>query len=388
MGKGGLARPMMIYAVLGVLGLVASAVGYATEREQFFHSYLTAYVFGLTVCLGCLFFVMLQHLTRAGWSVAVRRVAEAAASLVPLFIVLFIPVLLGRGELFHWTHHDAVEHDHLLQHKHGYLNLTFFLIRAAVYLVVWMVLARYFYSRSVAQDESGDPMITVRMQRWAAPGMILFAFTLTFMGFDWLMSMDPHWYSTIFGVYVFSGSSLVGYAFLTLAMTGLRWNGFLRQAVRVDHYQDMGRLMFAFAVFWAYIAFSQYFLIWYGNIPEETVWYVHRMEGSWKTLSYFLAVGHFAVPFVLLMSRWTKRRPWFVTALAAWMLFVHYIDLYWIIMPNFRHEGVAGHWLDLTCLVGVWGVFIALLLHRLAGKALIPVGDPRLRESMALEHLY
>jgi len=375
-------------AVLAAVGVVASVVGFSVERQQFYHSYLTAYLFSLTVSLGCLFFVLLQHLTRAGWSVAIRRVAETAASMVPVFIVLFIPVLLGRGDLYHWTHHDAVEHDLLLQHKEGYLNVTFFLIRAAAYFLIWLLISQYFHRQSVAQDTHRDPKVTVQLQRRAAPSMILFAFTLTFMAFDWVMSMDPHWYSTIFGVYVFSGTAVAGYAFLTIAITRLRGLGFLGQAVRVDHYQDLGRLMFAFSVFWAYIAFSQYFLIWYGNIPEETVWYVHRMEGSWKILSYFLAAGHFAVPFVFLMSRWTKRRPWFVTLLAMWLILVHYIDLYWLIMPNLHHEGVQWHWLDLACLLATFGIFMAVFLHRLARNTIIPVGDPRLKESMALEHLY
>jgi hypothetical protein len=376
------------FAGLAVVGIALSAVGFFVDRAQFFHSYLTAFVFVLTIALGCLFFVMLQHVTRAGWSVAVRRMAEVSASTVPFFVILFIPVLFGLGELFHWTHSGAVEHDALLQHKSGYLNVIFFLIRAAFYFLVWALLARYFLGRSLAQDTTKDPMITVQMQRRAAPGIILFAFTLSFMAFDWLMSMDPHWYSTIFGVYTFAGTATASFAFLAIASMSLRRGGCLVNTVRVDHYQDLGRLMFAFSVFWAYISFSQFFLIWYGNIPEETIFYVHRIEGSWKTLSYFLAIGHFAVPFVLLMSRWTKRKPSFVTAMATWMLVIHYLDIYWLVMPNFHHEGVQFHWLDLACLAGVLGVFLTVFTRKLVGHALVPVGDPRLPECLSVEHLY
>ena len=342
----------------------------------------------LTIALGSLFFVMLQHVTRAGWSVAVRRLAEVAAGTLPVFAILFVPILLGMGDLFHWTDREAVEHDALLQHKEGYLNIPFFLARIAFYFLVWTLLSRYFLRRSLTQDTTKDPMITIQLQRRAAPGIILWAFTLTFMAFDLLMSLDPHWYSTIFGVYNFAGTMAAAFAFLAVTSMTLRRSGCLANTVRVDHYQDLGRFMFAFSVFWAYISFSQFFLIWYGNMPEETIFYVHRIEGSWMTLSLVLAAGHFAVPFVLLMSRWTKRRPWFVTLMAVWILFVHYLDIYWMVMPNLHHEGVQFHWLDLACLLGVGGVFLTVFTRKLIGHALVPVGDPRLSESLALEHLY
>lgn len=377
-----------VFAALGGLGLVGGIVGFVTDRGQFFHSYLTAFVFVLTVCLGLLFFVMVQHVARAGWSVALRRLAEVGAACVPVLALLFLPILAGMGDLFEWAHRDAVSHDPLLQHKEAYLNPAFFIIRAAIYFLVWILLARYFLRRSLSQDADRDPMTTVRLQRRAAPGIVLFAFTLTFMGFDWLMSLSPHWYSTIFGVYVFSGSALSSFAFLALASISLRRAGHLRHTFRTDHFQDLGRWMFAFSIFWTYIAFSQYFLIWYGNLPEETIYYVNRSVGTWGKGGLFLAVGHFAVPFVLLMSRWTKRRPGFVAGMAVWILLIHYWDIYFMVMPKAHPEGIRFHWLDAACLVGVAGVFLAVFAHRLRGRALVPVGDPRLPESLALEHLY
>jgi hypothetical protein len=218
--------------------------------------------------------------------------------------------------------------------------------------------------------------------------MILFAVTLTLMAFDWVMSLDPHWYSTIFGVYIFSGASVGTFAFVTLAVSVLRRAGYMERLVRVDHYQDLGRWIFAFSIFWAYIAFSQFMLIWYGNIPEETVYYTDRSRGSWLAASIFLGIGHFVVPFAMLMPRWTKRRPPIVTALAAWVLFMHYVDLHWLVMPNLHESGFTVHWLDATTLLAVAGLFLALFVHRLGGRSVIPVGDPRLPESLAVEHLY
>jgi hypothetical protein len=384
---GGWARAAQVFGVVGAAGLALAGAGFAVDREQFFHSWLTAFLFYLTLALGALFFVMVQHLARAGWSVAVRRLAETAAAALPVFALLFLPVLAGLADLFSWTDGEKVAHDHLLQHKQGYLNVPFFVARAVLYFAVWTLLARFFHRTSVAQDASRDPRLTVTMQRRAAPAMIVYAFTVTFMAFDWVMSMDPHWYSTIFGVYVWAGGVVASYAFLTLAARAVARAGYLHNVLRTDHYQDLGRLLFAFSVFWAYIGFSQFFLIWYGNIPEETIWYLHRMEGSWLPVTFFLATGHFVVPFVLLMSRFAKRRPAWVAGLAAWILVMHYLDLHWLVMPNLHPEGIVPHWIDLACLAGIGGAFLFVFTRTLAGRALVPAGDPRLPESLALEHV-
>lgn len=377
-----------LFAGLAVVGLILAAVGFAVDRDQFYHSYLTAYVFFVTLTLGALFFVMVQHLARAGWSVVVRRLGEVAAWTIPVYAVLFLPLIPGLRDLFHWAEPGAAAHDPLLRAKAPYLNVPFFLIRAAIYFVVWTALARYFYRRSVAQDGDPDPMITVVMQRRAAPAMILYAVTFTFMSFDWLMSLSPDWYSTIFGVYVWSGGVLGALAFLALAAVSLHRGGYLGRSVRVDHFQDLGRLMFAFTVFWAYIGFSQYMLIWYGNIPEETRWFLPRIQGSWGPVSILLVVGHFAVPFALLMSRWTKRRPWFVGMVAVWILLMHYLDVFWMVMPHLHPGGAHLSWMDPVCAAAVGGVFLWVFTRQLPRQALVPAGDPRLPESLAVEHAY
>jgi hypothetical protein len=381
-------RARGFFALTAVLGLALTAVGFFTDRERFFASYMTAYLFFLTLVLGTLFFVLVQHLSRAGWSVAVRRLAETAGWTVPFFALLFLPLLGGLGDLFHWTHPDAVAHDALLRHKEDYLNVPFFLVRAALYFVVWSAIGITFHRASAAQDASRDPRVTASLQRRAAPAMILYALTVTFMAFDWIMSMDPHWYSTIFGVYVWSGGALSAFAFLAVTALVLQRTGRMDRVLRADHFQDLGRLLFAFSVFWAYIAFSQFFLIWYGNIPEETIFYLHRMQHGWYPVSLFLAAGHFAVPFALLMSRWTKRRPSLVIALAVWILLMHYLDLYWLVFPNFLDHGPNVHWLDAAAWVGIGGTFLFVFTTKLSRHALVPAGDPRLSESLALEHAY
>ena len=377
-----------LFAVAAVAGFLLAAVGFAVDREQFFFSYLTAYLFFLTLCLGALFFTLVQHLSRAGWSVAVRRLAETAGWTVPVFAALFLPLLPGLGVVYHWAHPGAAAHDAVLQAKAGYLNVPFFLIRLAAYFILWTVMARYFYSRSVRQDETRDPMTTVVLQRRAAPAMVLYALSFSFMSFDLIMSLTPHWYSTIFGVYVWSGGVLSSLAFLTLAAFCVRRGGGLTGLLRTDHFQDLGRLLFAFTVFWAYIAYSQFMLIWYGNIAEETVWFLPRIHGSWGGASLFLAVGHFAVPFMLLISRWLKRRPALVAVTAVWVLFMCYFDIFWMVMPSFHTGSATFHWLDPVCVVAVGGVFLFVFTAKLTRAALVPAGDPRLPESLALEHAY
>ncbi|NNF07841.1 MAG: hypothetical protein HKN21_13845 [Candidatus Eisenbacteria bacterium] len=374
--------------MVAVVALVLCAVGFVVDREQFYFSWLTAMVFGVSISVASLFFVMLHHLTRASWSTVIRRIAEALMSPLPLLVLFFLPVILGNHDLYHWTHHDAVEHDAILKHKAPYLNVTFWVIRAAVYFLIWTLMTRYFYSNSVKQDQSADPNTTVTMQRRSAPGMILFALTITFMGFDWLMSLDPHWFSTIFGVYIFAGSALACFGTLTLAALALRRGGYLETVIRDDHIRDLGRLMFAFSVFWAYIAFSQFFLIWYGNIPEETLYYIHRFEGSWKYLTFGLAIGHFIVPFMILMSQWSKRRPALIGFMAVWVLVMHYLDLYWMVMPTHHKEGIHFSWIDLVCLVAVCTILVALFVRKLSQNPLVPVGDPRLPESLRLHNDY
>jgi hypothetical protein len=380
-------RLPLVGGAVGVLALAASFALGRQDPEQLAFSWLVAFLFFLSLALGALFFVLAQFVSRAGWSIAVRRVAELTMGTLPLFLLLFIPLLLWMEELFPWSREGAAEADHLLAVKEPYLNVPFFLVRAGVYFFAWLLLSRYYLRQSVRQDHSGERQITRRLNLWSGLGLIVFALTTTFASFDWIMSLDPHWYSTIFGVYFFSGSLVGFFALLVVMMVALGGDGPLRGIVTLEHFHDVGKFLFAFAVFWSYIAFSQFFLIWYGNIPEETAWFIERSHGSWLTVTGLLAVGHFGVPFFFLLSRWVKRRSGLLMVGALWMLFMHLVDLHWLIMPTHHHDGLHLTLLDLTTLLAVGGLFVAVLGWLASRHALVPVSDPRLAESLGFENI-
>ncbi len=367
---------------IGIAGLAVSGAGYFVHAPQFFHSYLTAYVYWITIALGGLFFTMLHHLVNATWSVVLRRITESLGSVIPVMALLFIPVLLGMHDLYHWTHADAVAHDELLQKKAAYLNTGFFTLRTVIYFAVWIFLARRLYGASTSQDKEFKAEQVRTMRRISAPGVILFAFTVSFAGFDWLMSLDPHWYSTIFGVYVFAGSLLTVLAFMVILLLNLKKHNLLNGIITVEHYHDLGKLLFAFTIFWAYIAFSQYFLIWYANIPEETIWYLKRWPGSWKVISLILLFGQFIIPFMTLMPRAAKRSLSFLKIICLWLLLMHWVDIYWLVMPGLHPASAEISWMDLTTMAGIGGIFLWALRKKLASQALIPVNDPRLEKSI------
>jgi hypothetical protein len=327
--------------------------------------------------------VLLHHLVGAVWSIVLRRIVESVMAVLPLMIIFFIPVALGIFDLYHWSHQDAVAHDELLQKKVGYLNIPFFYIRAVGYFILWFLLSRSLYKTSLAQDQKFDAEQIKKFRSTSAPGILLFAITATFASFDWLMSLDPHWYSTIFGVYFFAGSIVALITFITVIAIRLRMQGFLKDVITVEHYHDLGKLTFAFMILWAYMAFSQYFLIWYGNIPEETAWFHHRWDGGWKAVTLLLVLGHFTIPFILLISRASKRNVTFLGIICFWLLFMHWVDLYWIVMPNFHHQ-FAVSWMDLTTMIGVGGFFLWMFCLKFTTHPIIPVNDPKLQESINL----
>ncbi len=367
---------------VGIIGLIVSAVGLFLDRSHFFHSYLTAFTFWLTIGLGGLFFTMLHHLVGATWSVVMRRISENTMSLALAAAVFFVVVLAGMGELYHWSHHDVVAGDTLLQEKAPYLNVAFFVLRALIYIGVWVFLIRTLYRASLAQDRGHTEEGLARMRRVSAPGMVFFALTLTFAAIDWLMSQNPHWYSTAFGVYIFSGSVMAVLAFMTLVAILLRERGALTNVITEEHYHDLGKLLFTFVIFWGYIAFAQYFLIWYANIPEETAWYHARWGGIWQLATLLLVFGHFVIPFVVLISRGAKRNLKVLKLTVIWILFMHWVDLYWVIVPNHPEGALGLIWVDLAAMAGVGGFSLWFFWRRLSSQPLVPVGDPRLEASI------
>jgi len=381
----GLARLPLVACVVGLLGTAASvALGHGTR--QLYFSWLVAFLFCLTLALGALFFVLVHFATKAGWGVAVRRLAENVAGAIPVLALLFVPVLLGLHELYHWSHPEAVAADPLLQAKAPFLNTGFFGIRAVLYFVLWGGLGTLYLRASRRQDDSGDERITRGLTAIAGPALIAFALSVSLAAIDWIMSLDPHWYSTVFGVYVFSGCVVSFISLLVVLSAAIARAGGMRGVVTVEHFHDLGKLMFAFTVFWAYIAFAQFFLIWYANIPEETVWYLRRLDSGWLPVSILLAVGHFVVPFFFLMPRTIKRRTPLLVGGAVWMLAIHLIDLYWLVMPTLHEDGPHVGLLDLTTLLGVLGLFFATVGWLVTRQPLVPLRDPRLPESLSFEN--
>jgi hypothetical protein len=383
-------------ALAGGIALAISVlIAFMTEggRLRFFNAYMVNFCFFLSLSLGALFFIMVQHLSRAGWSVVVRRVAEGVSANLALLILLFLPVILGMHYLFPWTRADLVAADPLLQWKQPYLNIPFFLVRCVVYFGVWVGLANYLRNRSLEQDVSGDIGLTLRMERISAPGIIVFSLTLTFAAFDFIMSRDPHWFSTIFGVYYFAGCILSFHALNAVLFYLLHRAGRLKHAVTPEHFHDIGKLMFAFTVFWAYISFSQFMLIWYAHLPEETGWFDRRQSSGWMTISMIIVLCHFIIPFFGLISRYPKRRPPLLAFWGVWILVFHWLDLYWMTMPEYGW-GIPGmvvdkvpfHILDFTTFLALGGFYVAGLVYWLRGQSLIPERDPRLAESLAFEN--
>ncbi len=360
--------------------LLAAATGAWVHLLQ---TYLVSFAFFLSLSLGGLFFVMLQHVTRAGWSVVVRRLAEGVAGNVVIMAPLAIPILVWMHHLYPWTHAAEVAADPVLEGKAGYLNPAFFVVRIVLYFAAWILLARYFRSRSLAQDASGDPQLTLLMERRSAPGLVLFAVAINFAAFDLLMSLAPHWFSTIFGVYYFAAAAVGFLALLPIVMVAVQGQGLLGRVVTVEHYHDVGKLLFAFIVFWAYIAFSQYLLIWYGNLPEETSWYLRRQTGSWTWISVILLFGHFVLPFLLLVSRFIKRRPRLLAVTGAYMLAMCWVDIYYLAVPEFSPARARFGALDVLCFAALGATWLVGLGFQLRRASLVPERDPRLDESLA-----
>lgn len=372
--------------VVTIVGLVAAGGALANDARRFAFAYLVGFAFVATLAVGALIFVLLQHVTRAGWSSAARRQMEWAASSLPLVAALFVPLALLASGVYAWLTPAALR-DPVIARKHAYLNAPAFFVRAAVYFAVWSALALWFARTSRRQDGSDEPAVeTARMQRWSGPALPVVGVALGFAGFDWLMSLEPRWYSTIFGVYVIAGAIVSSLALLALLTIALERRGVFGPVSTVEHRHDIGKLLFGFVVFWAYIAFCQYFLIWYAGIPEETIYFRERWTGSWKLVSAILAVGHFAVPFALLLPRAAKRSRLVLGLGAALVLAMHYVDVYWLVMPVLDPGGARPSWVDAAGLLVPLGGFLSWLAWRAGRDPAYALRDPRLPEAIRLEN--
>ncbi|MCC7153762.1 MAG: hypothetical protein IT161_04245 [Bryobacterales bacterium] len=372
-------------AFLALAGWIASIAGFATNREQFHFSYLTAFLFCVSIGLGALFFVLVQHLSGSACSVTVRRLEESIMRTLPFGVVLFGLVVTGIHYTYHWSHESA-KTDAVLKQKLAYLNADWFTIRGVIVFGLWTIWALVLFRKSRAQDVDGAIAHTRNLVKWSAPGLLLLFITASVASFDWIMSLDPHWFSTMFGVYFLTGGGLGFIAVLILICLALRNAGYLNNAINEEHYHDLGKWLFCMTAFWGYIAFSQYMLIWYGNLPEEIFWFKNRLVGSWEGMAIFLVFGHFLIPFFALLPRASKRNFKVLTFFAVWLLVMHYADIYWQVMPVLHKNGISPHWLDLATLVALVSTFGLIFWAQLRERPLVPVGDPRLRQSLAFHN--
>ncbi len=372
-----LERPALL---VGAAGLLLCGLGWGTDPTQFFHSYLFAYVFWSGIALGCFAILMLQHVTGGEWGAVIRRLLESATGTLPLVALLFVPLVFGLGRLYEWARPEAVAHEGIRQFKSTYLNVPFFLGRTVVYFAVWLTVARLLNNWSIDQDRSPDPAPGRRMELLSRGGLVLYGLTVTFAAVDWAMSLEPHWFSTIYGVMFMGGQAVSAFAFIIAVAAVLADRGPLGEVISAKQFHDLGNLLLTFVMLWAYFAFAQYLIIWSGNLKEEISWYLHRQQGGWSALALAVILFHFCVPFVLLLSRGVKRSVRVLMTVALGLLAIHGIDVFWLITPAFSNS-VSIHWLDVAAAVGLGGVWIGAFIWQLKKRPLLPLHDPSLPEA-------
>ncbi|MEX2299964.1 MAG: hypothetical protein WD733_03445 [Bryobacterales bacterium] len=374
--------------LVGGGALALCLVGWLTNPTQFFYSYLLGYLLWVGVALGSASLLMIQHLAGGDWGFVIRRCLEAGLRTVRVLFVLILPLMLGLRELYIWARPEIVNADIILQHKAAYLNIPFFLARTAIYFIIWGLFAHFLSKLSVEQDRTGDPSIQRRLEMISGPGLAVMGLTVTFSAVDWVMSLDPHWFSTLFGFVFIVGNVLTALALMICTLAFLRHREPLASLLKPSHFHDLGNLMMAFVVLWAYMALSQYLIIWSGNLPEEITWYIDRTGTGWVVVALLLVAFHFAVPFLVLLSRRTKLIVPNLVKVAAFLLLMRLLDLLWTVAPVLHHEEFHVSWMDVAAPVGIGGIWLAFFIRGLLEHPLLPLKDPRRAalEDAALEH--
>lgn len=368
--------------IVGLVILIAAGwVAFSMEqRAEFFQSYLLGFFFWTGIALGCWVLCMLHHLVTGRWGFLIQRILEAGMSTFPLLFILFLPVLLmGMEDLYPWARPEAAS-DPILQHKASYLNYGAFVSRAVLYFAIWIGTSFLLIKWSNAQDETGDPALSDRLQALSGPGIPLFGLSVTFASFDWLMSLDPHWFSTLYGVMTivsFSGATM---AFVIIMMTYLRNHEPFTRFADANRFYEWGKIELAFILLWFYMMLSQFLIIWAANLPEENPWYIHRSTGGWEVYSFFLVLLRFVIPFCMLLSIPRKKNPKRLVRVAVFILVMHLADLYWHIIPNFSEHGIHFSLLNIALPIGIGGIWFAVFLKRLKSRPLMPQKDPRFTE--------
>jgi hypothetical protein len=382
-----LARLQRWGLVAGFWGLLAGIIGAFLNVDQFLRSWLIGFLFCLGLSMGSLALLMMQHMSGGQWGLVARRVCEAASRNLPFVALLFIPLLFGLPRLYPWAVPGAAQADHVVQMKSLYLNVPFFIFRAVLFFAIWTLCSWLLNAWSAGQDRGEvavHPADTRRFRVVSAPGLLVYVITMTFAAIDWIMSLDPHWYSTIFGFILVAGQGLAAFA---LVIAVLAWLSDVEPlatylSARL-HFLDLGKLLLAFVMLWAYFSFSQLLIIWSGNLPEEIPFYYARFRGGWQYVSMLILIGHFTLPFILLLSRDLKRRPHLLAQVALGILVMRVIDLVWLVEPMFKHEGFPIHWMDVALPAGLTGVWVFLFARNLRSRALLPLNDPFFKEAFA-----
>jgi hypothetical protein len=375
---------------IGIILWIVAALVSGDSGKVFFQSYLVAYVFWVGIALGCLGWLLIQYLTGATWGVVVRRLLESAAHTLILMTLLFIPIVLGIQKIYEWAHPLAsIESEtarKLIEHKKIWLNPQFFTLRAVIYFGVWLLLTYVLTRRSEKQDQTPDPGLVQSAQNWSGPGFLFYGLACTFAAVDWVMSLDAEWFSTIFGLLMIAGQGVISIAFIISVCLLLSKREPMADVLQPKHFHDLGKLLLALVMLWAYFSFSQLLIIWSGNLPEEIPWYLERFKGVWRYLGIAIILLHFALPFLLLLSRDLKRNSRRLVWVAGLIIVMRFIDLLWLIVPEFEH-GHVGHlsnyFVYLAATIGMGGVWLFWFFRRLSQRALLPFNDPQLQEALA-----
>ncbi|HEV2348817.1 MAG TPA: hypothetical protein VG028_03120 [Terriglobia bacterium] len=365
--------------VVGGVGLTACAAGAFANGQEFFRSYLVAYMLWLGIALGCTSLLMLHHLVGGGWGYVIRRLLESGARTFPVLLILGVPFLIGVSPSHAWVRAEAFNPAALSEFKRVYMGTTFFYGRAAFYFGSWLFLGYLLNKWSFEQDVTREPgRVGIRLQALSGPGLIIYGMTITYASIDWVMSLEPGWSSTIFGMMFMVAQALSAMAFVIIVLMRLTDRKPLSDVVQPSHFHDLGTLLFAFVMLWAYLSFSQFLIIWSGNLRDEIPWYLSRSRGEWAWLAVFLIVFHFAIPFFLLLSRDLKRKKLLLSMVAAALIFMTWVDLYWIVMPSFDHAGpqLQWLWLNLAAPIGIGGIWVSAFIWQLKGRPLLPLNDP------------
>jgi len=371
--------------IVGVVFTVLLVIGALFQRPQFFHAYLVGFIFWMGITLGSLALLMLQHLTGGAWGLVIRRVLEASTRTLPLMIILFLPIIIGLKQIYPWTD-PANMHEPALVEKARYLNIPFFLIRAGVFLAFWWVLQVLLNRWSLEQDRAADKKVRKRFQMVSGPGLGLLIISITFASVDWVMSLEPKWFSTIFGLIFVAAWSLSALAFTIVVMSWLKKREPMDRVAQPAHFHDWGNLLLALVMLWTYFAFSQYLIIWSGNMPEETTWYVARNHGGWGAIALAIVILQFAFPFLTLLSRAAKKSSERLANLAILILIMRVVDVIWLIEPAFNPGHFHLSWMDAVAPVAIGGLWVAAFAWQLQKRSLVPINDPQLEQALEPAH--